>query len=137
MLKEKAELYYLSGYNCAECMLHAANDVYALGLDEHAMRLAAGFGGGMQVGEVCGALTGAICAIASRYVETKAHDTPALPPLTKELVRRFQAQFHALRCAEIKPQCFQPATRCLQTVHQAADLLEELLTEWDARAELL
>ncbi|MFR9256758.1 MAG: C-GCAxxG-C-C family (seleno)protein [Merdibacter sp.] len=76
MLKEKAELYYLSGYNCAECMLHAANDVYALGLDEHAMRLAAGFGGGMQVGEVCGALTGAICAIASRYVETKAHDTP-------------------------------------------------------------
>lgn len=137
MLKEKAEQYYLSGYNCAECILHAANEVYALGLDESAMRLAAGFGGGMQVGDVCGALSGAICTIASRYVKTKAHDTPALAPLTKELVARFQAAFCSLRCAQIKPKCFQPATRCLQTVQQTADLLETLLAEWDAQAQLL
>ena len=137
MLKDLAAKYYQQGYNCAETIIRAGNEYYNLELDENAFRITGAFGGGLQVGDVCGALTGAICAIASRYVETKAHDTPALAPLTKELVRRFQAQFHALRCAEIKPQCFQPATRCLQTVHQAADLLEGLLTEWDARTELL
>ena len=137
MLQEQAEKYYLDGYNCAECMVHAANDVYALGLDEHAMRLAAGFGGGMQVGDVCGALCGALCAIASRYVKNKAHDTPALAPLNKEVIARFQEQFGSLRCADIKPRCFHPQNRCLQTVQLSAAILEDVLAKWDAQNELM
>ena len=47
MLQERAKQYYDQDYNCAETILRAANDEYQLGLDEAALRLAAGFGGGM------------------------------------------------------------------------------------------
>lgn len=130
MLKEKAESYYLSGYNCAECILRAANDLYALGLDENALHLVSGFGGGMQVGDACGALCGSISVISRQLVKTKAHDTASLQPMIQKMVSDFEAQFHTIRCREIKPQCFDPDTRCLKTVHIAADILEKIITQW-------
>lgn len=137
MLKEKAEAYYLQGYNCAECIIRAANDVYQLDLDEAALRMSAGFGAGMQVGDVCGALSGSICVISSRYVETKAHDCTALRPLCQKMVIAFQKRFSSRQCAKIKPMFFSKETRCLNTVSTAAQVLEEVLQEWDADQELL
>ncbi|MFA5354803.1 MAG: C-GCAxxG-C-C family (seleno)protein, partial [Thermodesulfovibrionales bacterium] len=42
--------------NCAEKILHGANEVYDLGLDREALKLARGMGGGMGIESVCGAL---------------------------------------------------------------------------------
>ena len=53
---EKKEL------NCAETIRYGANKVYGLGLDHEALKLAAGFGGGMGIEATCGALTGAFSA---------------------------------------------------------------------------
>ena len=74
MLKEVAIKYYRMGYNCAESIIRAGNEVYDLGLHDKDMNMTAAFGGGFQIGDVCGALSGAACVISSRYVETKAHD---------------------------------------------------------------
>ena len=58
MLKDLAAKYYQQGYNCAETIIRAGNKYYNLGLDENAFRITGAFGGGLQVGDVCGALTG-------------------------------------------------------------------------------
>lgn len=44
MLINKIEEYYSEDYdlNCAETMLYAANDMYKLGLDRNALKMAAG-----------------------------------------------------------------------------------------------
>ena len=47
MLKEKALSYYDADYNCAESILRGGNDAYGLGLDENALKVIAGFGGGI------------------------------------------------------------------------------------------
>lgn len=61
------------GYNCAESTLHAANDVWELGLDDSVFKVMAGFGGGMGVKNVCGAVRGGIAALSYRYVQVTGH----------------------------------------------------------------
>ena len=81
MLKDLAAKYYQQGYNCAETIIRAGNEYYNLELDENAFRITGAFGGGLQVGDVCGALTGSACVVSAKYIETKAHDCPDLKPL--------------------------------------------------------
>lgn len=55
MLVNKIEEYYTEhDLNCAETILNAANDVYKLGLDKNALKMASGFGGGMGIDKEAG-----------------------------------------------------------------------------------
>ena len=130
MLREKAEKYYLEGnYNCAEAVLRAANEVYALALDEDALRLAGGFGGGMGAGETCGALSGAVMALSALLIKDRAHTTPDFREACAAYVARFGAEFGSLACREIKPRCAREGYRCLEAVLRAASLLEDFVAE--------
>lgn len=127
MLSEIAVKYYRMGYNCAESILHAGNEFYNLGLHEEDMRMVAGFGGGLQIQDVCGALCGAVCIVSRRYVETKAHDCEALRPLTQKLVLSFQERMGSCLCEEIKPVFFIKERRCERTVELAANVEDVIL----------
>ena len=127
MLKDYALHYYEQGYNCAESLVYGANVAWHLNLDENACHLMAGLGGGLQVGDVCGALTGAVCALGCLIVKTKAHDCAELKPLTQAVVEQVRQRLGSLRCEEIKPRLFQPERRCAATVENCADILEAVL----------
>ncbi len=129
MLKEQALHYYEQGYNCAESLVYGTNAALKLNLDENACHLMAGLGGGLQVGDVCGALTGSVCALGCLIVKTKAHDCPELKPLTQAVVEQVRTRLGSLRCDEIKPRLFQPERRCAATVENCADILEAVLME--------
>lgn len=131
MLKDVAEKYYKQGYNCAESIIRAGNEYYDLGLDEKACKMTAAFGGGMQVGDVCGALTGSACVVSSRYVENNAHSCPDLHAIMLKLIRAFQEKFSSRLCREIKPKFFDREVHCQNTVTLAAEVLENVLAEYD------
>lgn len=132
MLNEVAIKYYKEGYNCSESILRAGNDVYHLGLHDSDMRMSAAFGGGFQIGDICGALSGAACVVSSRYVKSKAHDCDDLRPLTQALVIAFQNRLGSRLCSQIKPQFHTAELRCENTVRVGAEVLEEVLNEWEA-----
>lgn len=131
MLKDVAAKYYTQGYNCAESIIRAANEYYNLGLDEKACKMTAAFGGGMQVGDVCGALTGSACVISSKYVANKAHDSADMHSVMVQMVRDFQQHFSSRVCREIKPKFFNREVHCQNTVTQAADVLEQVINKFD------
>lgn len=133
MLKDIARKYYEQGFNCAESIIRAGNEYYNLGLDDKACKMTAAFGGGMQVGDVCGALTGSACVVSSRYVAANAHSCPDLHPVMLKLVRAFQAKFSSRVCREIKPKFFDKNVHCENTVTLAAEVLENVLSEYDAQ----
>ena len=89
------------------------------------------FGGGFQIGDVCGALCGAACVISARYVETKAHDYADLRPLTQKLVIAFQTRMGSRLCAKVKPVFHTKESKCEPTVKAAAEVLEAIIQEWD------
>jgi C_GCAxxG_C_C family probable redox protein len=88
--------------NCAQTVLVFALDL--MGQDQDMERIAHYFGGGMNsMGEVCGAITGALLALgvwdyrrgasASEIEETKA--------TLRAAMREFAGQFGACRCREL------------------------------------
>ncbi len=135
MLKDYTEKYYFDqNYNCAETLLHAANEYYGLGLEEREMKLVAGFGGGMQTGNICGTVLSAISIFSMKYVETRAHESEDIKPLTQLFLRRFREALNgSLLCKDLKAAYFQPQTRCYTTVQAACDVLEEVLKEYEEK----
>jgi C_GCAxxG_C_C family probable redox protein len=115
------------GFNCAETILRVANNDLGLGLDKNALLLAAGFGGGMGVGNVCGALTGAIMVLGRLYVRQRAHESTRIKDVEKKLIAAFEKEFGTLLCAPIKSKYFHPELHCKSVVLAAARLLEDLL----------
>lgn len=132
MLKDVAKKYYLErNYNCAETIVHAANEYYELGLHERDMILVGGFGGGMQTGNTCGAILGAISVLSMKYVEAKAHESADIKPVAMMLTRKFRKHFESTLCCEIKPKFFSPEIRCGKTIDATCDIIEETLAEYE------
>lgn len=130
MLKDRAvHYYYDQNRNCAEALLLAANDEYALGLSEKEIRLMGAFGGGMGCGGVCGALSGAVAALGAIKISTTAQDTPNLKEETARLVEEFEKKLGSQLCSELTPKYKTETGRCSKTVEIAAQVLEEYLTK--------
>ena len=134
MLADVAEKYFLEGdFNCAESVLLAANDVYALGLDrENCHRLVSAFGGGMGCGLLCGAIAGAMAALGQAAVKGRAHVTEGFKELCAGMVSEMKAALGDVNCEVIKPQLFVEGRRCAETVRRAADVLEKQMEKLHA-----
>ncbi len=109
-----------------------------------ALRVAAGFGGGLaRTGDACGAVTGAIMALGLRHCGVPAEDPPAkqraYPPV-QEFLARFKERHGSIVCRELlgcdlgTPEGLQGAreqglfkSRCPAFVRTAAEILEDLL----------
>ncbi len=138
MLRDYAKKYYFEeGYNCAEGLIHAGNDYYHLGLDEHAMRMVAGYGGGVQTGNLCGSVLGAVCLLSYRYVETKAHDSEDIKPAVNLLFERLKEELgNSLNCVDVKPKFNTEENRCTETVLRTCDVLEKVIAEYEKKPEI-
>lgn len=134
MLIELAEKYFFDGnYNCAETIIHVANEAYGFGLDENSMRLVSGFGAGIQCGNMCGAILAAVSVVSMKYVETKAHESDQIKPVTNMLIKNFKEAFNgSLLCKDIKPVYFDKERRCIKTIAVACDVLERTLADYEA-----
>ena len=100
---KKAAEFHKSGMNCSQSVVCAYCDL--LGADEKtAYKLAEGFGAGMGIQSVCGALTGLFMlaglnnSSGTPEILTKA----STYKLTKELAQKFQQNIGSIFCNEIK-----------------------------------
>jgi C_GCAxxG_C_C family probable redox protein len=99
---------FLSGYNCAQSVLHAYGQ--DLGLDaETALKLATGLGGGLgRRGEVCGAVTGGILALGLKFGRGNNADKSVAEPAyqkTRELMVAFERAHGSRTCRVLLDGC--------------------------------
>jgi C_GCAxxG_C_C family probable redox protein len=113
--------------NCAETILLGANVVYHLGLDPDALKLAAGFGGGMGIEATCGALTGAVMVLGRIFTKDKGHDTPRLKELCEEFLEEYQSQMGDIDCTPLKERYRSEELKCRRVVLKSAEILEYLI----------
>ena len=125
MLRDYAEKHYRAHHNCAESLLLAANDQYALGLSDRDIQLMKAFGGGMGVGGACGALTGALAALSLIYPTTASAVEGGIRADSAKLVREFEAALTSQDCDVLQPLYRTEENRCLETVLRGADVLEK------------
>jgi len=140
---DEAEKTFQGPYNCAQSVFSTFSPDLGLGRDL-ALRVASGLGGGVgHLGsEVCGAVSGAVLAIglSRKYLPEDRAAREATYALVREFTRRFRALHGHLRCRDLlghdisTPEGYQTAadsglyeTLCPQLVHDAAQIVEELL----------
>lgn len=121
-------------YNCAETILAGANQVYHLGLDKEALKMAAGFGGGMAMEGDCGALTGAIMVLGRMYVKERAHESAMIKELTKELFDKYRCEMGETDCAPLKAKYRNDEIKCRIVILKAAEILDEIVAREDLKA---
>lgn len=139
---DRAVALFGEGLNCAQAILAAYCEQFGLE-HEMALKLACGFGGGMRIGQTCGAVTAAFMVLGLKYGQTDAEDRRSKEK-TYELVRRFVGKFEArngsVTCKELLGCDISTAegmeaaqsrdlfkSVCAQLVRDGAEILEELL----------
>lgn len=129
MLRKLLQQGYAEGrdLNCAETILYGANEAYKLGLDSDALKMAAGFGGGMAIESVCGALTGAIMVLGRLFVEERAHQSPRLKELIRELLVRYREEMGSIQCDALKESYRTEEKKCREVIEKAAMVLDEVI----------
>jgi len=131
MLKELIESGFGNeeDYNCAEKILYGANKVYKLGLNKEAMKLAAGFGGGMGIESVCGALTASVMVLSNKYVENIAHESDKIKLINQQLFRKFLEEMNSIQCSYLKRTYRREDIGCFHVILKAAEILDSLMEE--------
>ncbi len=142
----RAKALFQDGYNCAQAVLLAFEDVTGLPAAT-AAKLASGFGGGIgRMREVCGAVSGAVMTLSlSRGYDDPA-DTAAKAAhyrTVQEFAARFKAENGSIVCRELLqgvptapgtvPEARTPEfyrkRPCAELVEMAARIAEEMLSE--------
>ena len=125
VIKEEATKIHESGFNCAQSVLCACREYTRLD-DERALAISGGFGRGVQCGEICGALTGAVMALGLVYPFNEESDIAAkerIALLTEECIEKFQDEFGCLRCEELKL----GEHSCARIIERSAELVEAII----------
>jgi C_GCAxxG_C_C family probable redox protein len=129
-VRSKAKMYFSQGYNCAQAV--AASNIEALqGQTDIIRQIAAGFGGGMSAGCVCGALTGGVMAISLLLAgpDTKGFDKE-LADIVAKLHQRFVNEFGLACCRGLRKKLSPfKNNRCKEITGTTAAMTVELLLE--------
>ena len=120
--------------NCSETILHAANRVYQLGLSPQALKLSAGFGGGMGVQKTCGALTGGLMAMGSIFIKDRAHESEYLKTLEKEFFEKIAEKTGSTDCSYLKERYEDEEGSCKELIMIVGEILESIIDRELAKA---
>lgn len=124
-------------YNCAEKILYGANEAYGLGLDPKALKLVAGFGGGMCIGDKCGAVAAAVMVLGYCFTEGVAHASPRMQALVAEYQEAYSRRMGSTVCEPLKADHRTEADGCLDVIAEAAGLLDKMMAREHLDVKLL
>lgn len=132
MLVETIMKYYDKKYdlNCAECIVKAVNEVYDLNIPKETLMTMSAFGGGMTIGSVCGAATGAVAALGIMFTNERGHKSPHVREMTSNFLIKFNNKMDALDCITLKSNYYEAETRCSKIMRASAEVLEEIIEEY-------
>ena len=107
-------------YNCAQTILIPYAEECGVS-EETACKLGANFGGGMRMGSVCGAVTGALMVLGAMGYEEEE---------SRRLLREFREKHGGVNCAELlrsaHEQGIERKTHCDQMIDECAAFLESI-----------
>ena len=135
----RAAQLFRDGHACSQAILATYGE--PLGVSrEIALRIAAGFAGGMRMGETCGAVTGAFMVLGLRHGSDKSDSPPGRAEAytrVLEFTRRFRERAGSIVCRDLlgcdisTPEGMKQAqdqglfkTRCVELVEAAAGILD-------------
>lgn len=143
---DKAKALFESGCNCCQAVFCAFREETNLS-EKEALRLSAGFGGGLgRLREVCGAVSGMTMVLSNRFASTDPNDhekKKELYALIQKAAGEFKEENGSIVCRELlglpdgssepNPEArtkeYYKKRPCAELVHCAAAIAEKYLAE--------
>lgn len=132
--RNRAGDHFKQGFNCAESIFKAFNEMCNSPMSPEVLKLATGFGGGLgHAGCMCGALAGSTMVLGILKGRTRTDESrePSYE-LTKEFHDLFESKFGATCCRALNPYPFdtpEHLRNCLKITGGTGKLLMEFLQE--------
>ncbi|MCC8180736.1 MAG: C-GCAxxG-C-C family protein [Planctomycetes bacterium] len=123
---DRAGRIYDTGANCAQAVAGAFCQGYGMS-ETDVLRLSGGLGGGVRLGEVCGAAIGGAMVVGMKYGATAPSDAEAKKlcnDKAKEFMTAFKQHHGTLLCRELLAQNGKKI--CRAAIVSAVVLLEQL-----------
>jgi len=135
--RNKAGGFFREGYNCAESIFLAMQEMLLPGLDRDLVRAATAFGGGLgHAGCMCGALSAAIMILSLLKGRTDPDEQKreAMYEISQAFHDRFLEEFGATCCRVLNTQEFYSPghlRNCIKITGNTAKILTEFILEKD------
>ncbi|MBU5425214.1 C-GCAxxG-C-C family protein [Tissierella pigra] len=114
-------------FNCAEKILSGANIAYNLNLSSESLKLSSGFGGGMAIESVCGALTAGIMVLSHKYVEGIGQESDKIQEINQRFFREFIDEMDNINCSHLRAVHSKEDIGCFDIILKAAEILDKLM----------
>jgi len=137
LMDELIHKYREPHYNlsCSEATLSAANEAYKLELDVNALKMMAGFSGGLMTEDLCGVIAGGVATLSVLLTKGVAHDSPELKEAVKLYLDRVDTHFGSRLCSEIKRTHRDLENNtCDPVIFQHAEILDEIVNLYCSRS---
>ncbi len=99
-----AEACFVKGFNCCQAVLSTYGVDYGI-KEEKALKMASGFGAGIAyMGDICGAVSGAIMVLGLKYGRSRVEDEKAKEKtyeLIQEYIMEFRAKNGSIKCNDL------------------------------------
>lgn len=147
MRGEKAKELFMQGYNCAQAVALAYEDMLDLSPEQIA-NMMSGFGGGIgRMREVCGSVSGAVFVISSLYGYNEPKDFEGKKQLYSDIqdfCKAFQKANGSIVCRELlgletksaddpspeqRTDNYYKKRPCSELIKSSADILEEFISK--------
>ncbi|MBR2752377.1 MAG: C_GCAxxG_C_C family protein [Lachnospiraceae bacterium] len=130
-MSDVTKYFYKGGLNCAETTLKCLIEDGVVDLPAECVKMMTGFGGGMQRGSICGAVTGAVAAIGSKYGRTElGEDRKPSADAVRTFLKQFEAEFGTIYCKELQKTYFKDHDRKSPEMYRACTIFVEKAVEW-------
>ena len=121
--EEKDNLVHV---NCCEKILFGANKVYSLNLDDNALKLARGFGGGLNIESTCGVITGAVMGLSSIF-----HSDSRYKEIVKDYIEIFKNHHGEIDCNILKELFRTEEFGCRSIILKGAEVFDEIVKKYE------
>ncbi len=120
MLKKKTLFFYNKGYNCSQCLLKAAEEVYGVIISKQGVDMCSAINTGFGIGGICSIIVSAVMLFGIMFDEESAKR------LRIKLLNEFYAQHKSLNCIKLKGE---GVNGCTEVIGNTADIVEKLINE--------
>lgn len=132
--KDRSEDLMMQGYNCAQAVIGAFDDVAGVAFED-LMCLGSSLGGGIgRSGELCGAANGMAVIfglLKGRFTHTDHDQKSEFAAEVKSMLDEFRSEFGAVRCCDLLSENakgeMDKKSFCIQLVRFATDTVEKHL----------
>ena len=134
-MKEEVIALFKEKYNCCQSIFLPYSKLF--GIDrETALKMSSGFGGGIaRMGEICGAINGAVMVLGLKYGSTDNKDIEQkekLNSIIRDFVKKFKISHKNIYCRTLLTEdegvvYKMHSDKCASIVEEVCDLLDEYL----------